>query len=230
MAKIGGRKRLVRLEVPWAPAVKKVRFVTRPRGSHPLGRSLPLLLIIREVLGLAETAREAKKIIKGRNVSVDGKVVTDPKRGAGLFDAISVGGKSWRLVPRRAKLVLVEIGREELNKKICQITGKTAVKNGKIQLGLHDGKSVLVDKTEDRVGDSLLVMLPEQKIEETFRLEPGVMALVTAGTNAGRIAKVRSVEKGFLQRVWLLSGSEAFEAPLKAVIPVGSEKPAITVS
>src|SRR3990172_6085697 len=99
MAKIGGRRKLGRYEVAWAPAKKTARFVTAPHGAHPLDRSLPLLLIIRDILGLAETAREARRIVKSRQVKVDNKVCTDPRRGLGLFDTFELAGKSYRMVP-----------------------------------------------------------------------------------------------------------------------------------
>ena len=42
-------------------------FATRPRpGPHPAHESIPLIVLVRDILGLAEDAATAKKIIKMR--------------------------------------------------------------------------------------------------------------------------------------------------------------------
>jgi small subunit ribosomal protein S4e len=230
MAKIGGRRKLVRLEIAWAPAKKVARFVTAPRGAHPLERSLPLLLVIRDKLKLAETAREARRIIKGRQVKVDGKVCSDHRHGLGLFDTLEVAGSAYRLVPAKSGFKLAEIKADEARKKLCKITGKSVVRAGKIQLALHDGRSIIVDKTESKVGDSLLLGLPEQKMEDTYKLEQGSLVLVTRGLNMGRVAKIRTIEHGLFPRAWLSADNATFEAPLSAVMPVGKDRAVITVA
>lgn len=230
MAKIGGRRRLVRAEVPWAHDRKAVRNVTAPRGAHPLDRSLPLLLIIRDMLKLADTAREARRIIKGRKVKVDGKFCRDHKRGIGLLDVIEVAGKAYRMLPAKTGLRLAEVESREITLKLCKVVGKTAVRNGKIQLGLHDGRSILVEKSDARLGDSLLIELPGQAIKERIPLEQGVLALITCGANSGKLARVKSIERGLFPRAWLLLDSQTFEAPLRLVMPVGKERSVITVA
>jgi len=230
MAKIGGRRRLVRAEVAWAPDRKAIRFVTAPRGAHPLDRSLPLLLIIRDKLKLAETAREARKIIKGRKVKVDGKVCRDHKRGIGLFDVLEVAGKTYRMLPVKAGLKLKEVDNKEGILKLCKVTCKVAASEGKIQLGLHDGRSILTEKSDVKPGDSLLVELPSQAVKDQIPLEPGVLAVITYGANAGKLARVKSIERGLFPRAWLTIDNQTFEAPLRAVMPVGKERSVITVA
>ncbi len=230
MAKIGGRRRLARSEVRWAPEKKAIRSVTAPRGAHPLERSLPLLLIIRDKLRLAETAREARRIIKGRKVKVDGRVCSDHKRGIGLFDTLEVAGKAYRMLPSKAGLALKEIEQREAALKLCKVTRKVAAGKGKIQVGTHDGRNILAEKSDARPGDSLLLELPGQAIKERIPLEPGVLAVITSGANAGSLAKVKSIEKGLFPRVWLMIDNRTFEAPLGAVMPVGRERSVISVA
>ena len=230
MARIGGRRRLVRAETTWAPSRKAIRFVTAPRGAHPLDRSMPLLLVVRETLGLADTAREARRIIKGKQVKVDGKICRDHKRGLGLFDTMEVAGKAYRMIPSRSGLRIIEIEKHEANSKVCQVTTKTAVRDGKIQIGLHDGRSILTEKSDAKPGDSLLIELPGQAVKEKLPLEEGAISLITYGANAGRLARIRKIERGLYPRAWLHADNETFEAPLAAVMPVGKEKAVIKVA
>lgn len=193
-------------------------------------RSLPLMLIIREVLGLAATAREARSIIKGRQVKVDGKICRDQKHGLGLFDIMEVAGKAYRTVPAKNGMKVIEVGKHETAMKVCQVTRKVAVKGGKIQLGLHDGRSILATKSDAKPGDSLLIDLPSQSIKEKLSLEPGALAMITYGANAGKLARIRTIERGLYPRVWLMLDNSTFEAPLAAVMPVGKEKSVITIA
>src|SRR3990172_7830180 len=99
---------LKRLAVPkWWPIEKKThKFVVSPRGPHKKLESLPLTVFIRDVLKLAETAKEARTIIKRGEVLVDGKKRRDPKLGVGLLDVIEIPSlkKSWRVAPHKGRL------------------------------------------------------------------------------------------------------------------------------
>ena len=101
-----------RMSAPrWWPILRKERkFVIAPRGSHPKELSLPLLVLIRDVLKIAETGREAKGIITRGEVLVDKKKRKDPKYGVGLFDVVEIPvmNKAWRIVPKNG-LSIIEI-------------------------------------------------------------------------------------------------------------------------
>lgn len=216
--------KLKRLATRWAPKKKTAKFVTAPRGAHKLEESLPLLLIVRDMLGLAENAREARKIIKNKAVKVDGKPVKDTKRGVGIFDTIEVGGKCYRLIPKKC-FVFVEA---QAGKKIVQIKNKTVVRGGKIQLNLNDGRNILLDKNAYKVRDSLLISLPDQKILEHIPFEPGILVFIIRGSHRGRVAKLINIEKE-KRRVWLEKEGYKFEAPIDAVMPIGKETALIEV-
>ncbi|MFP4051392.1 MAG: 30S ribosomal protein S4e, partial [Thermoplasmata archaeon] len=53
----------------WAPRISS--------GAHPKDRSVPLVVILRDVLKYANSAREARIIIGERKVHVDGEPETD---------------------------------------------------------------------------------------------------------------------------------------------------------
>ena len=66
------RKHLKRLRVPgfWNVPRKANKWVTRPRpGAHRLLESIPLAVVLRDVLKAAATGGEAKTIVKSRSVN-----------------------------------------------------------------------------------------------------------------------------------------------------------------
>ncbi|MEM5814638.1 MAG: S4 domain-containing protein [Candidatus Aenigmatarchaeota archaeon] len=214
--------RIRRLSAKGAERRKNVRFITASRGAHKRDESLALLTAIRDRLMLAESAREARKIIKGRLVKVDGKTVTDPKRGIGLFDTLEVGGKTYRAVPKKR----IELVESEAGLKLVQVIGKTVIKGGKIQINLNDGKNIAAETNAYNVLDSLLITLPDQKVKEHIPLEPGALVLIKKGAHAGKTAKLIDMKRE-RKRVWLEEGGQKFEAPLHGVMAVGKDKPLI---
>ncbi len=226
----------------WAPRfwriAKKLRtWVVMPRpGPHPKLRSIPLLIVVRDLLQLAEVGKEAKKIIKAREILVDGRVRTDHKYPVGLMDVISIPriGKHYRVVPHEHGMKLVEISEEEANKKLCRIEDKTMVRGGKLQLNLHDGRNILIDPKKDvyKTGDSLLIEIPSQKILDHVKLEPGVLAVITEGENVGTMVKIKEVivtrSREPNKVVCEVDGQE-LRAIKDYVFPVGKDKPLITV-
>lgn len=220
--------RLKRLEAPaWWPIKRKVKkFSVFPRGPYAFGHSLPLLVLIRDILKFSETAKEARSIIKAGLVKIDGKPCKDYKFGVGLFDVIEIpiAKKAYRVVPKKG-LRIIEIPLKEAKLKICKITGKKMIRDGKIQLNLHDGKNILADNSY-KVNDSVLLELPEQKIIEHFKFESGQFVVVVKGKAAGIIAKIKNIE---FRRVWLNVDENLFEAPLDSVVAIGKEKPSIKV-
>jgi len=217
--------KLKRLAAPkWWPIKRKIKkFVVAPRGSHPKDFSIPLLVLIRDVFRLAETNREARKIIKKGEVLVDKKKRKDPKFAVGLFDVIEIPTlkKAWRAIPKRG-LSFIEIPENEAKLKICKIINKKTLKGNKNQLNLSDGKNILTDEKYSTY-DSLLIELPEQRIIDHLKFEKDSLVLVTRGKNAGKLAKIKIIEKN---RVWL-DNEKLFEIPKKLITVVGKDKPLI---
>ena len=189
----------------WKIPKKGLKWVVKPApGPHPLKECIPLLIIVRDILNLANSAKESKKIIKRGEIFVDGKVRKNHKFPVGLFDVISIPriNKDYRVVINRKGLKLIEIEKEEANKKLCKITGKDLVKKGKIQLHLHDGKNILVDNDEYSTHDSLLIELPSLKIIQHIKLKKENLGIVFRGKNKGLIAKVSDIKKGGMLEKW----------------------------
>ncbi|MBW2979107.1 30S ribosomal protein S4e [Candidatus Woesearchaeota archaeon] len=226
-----GEKHVKRLAAPrtWPIARRKHIWIIKPlAGKHPLDRGLPLLVILRDLLGYAKTRHEAKKIVNAGEVLVDGVKAKDLKMIVGLMDVLEFPklNEAYRVVINpKGKLHLIRIDAGEKNKKLCKVVGKKKVKSGKMQLNGFDGRNFLYDG-DVKVGDSLLIELPSQKVLEHFKLEKGVVVYLTGGKHIGMLGKVEGVDK----EIKLVVGDEVIETDKQFVFVVGKEKPAITLS
>ena len=81
----------------WPLPRKTTIWVTRPSpGGHSLERCMPVNLIVRDVLGRAQSSREVRYIVHKELVKVDGRVCKDTRRGVGLMDVLSLGDEHFR--------------------------------------------------------------------------------------------------------------------------------------
>jgi len=185
-----------------------------------------------------DSASDAKKIIKSKEIFVDGKPRVDYKYPVGLFDSIEVPkiDKQFRVVPSKKGLELIEISKQESKQKLCRINEKTMVKNGILQLNLNDGKNILSDKktkTDYKTGDSLLIEVPNQKIIDHLKMDKGMLAIITGGQNIGTIAKIKELiirRTREPNKIICEKDGKDFEAIADYVFVVGKTKPEIKVS
>jgi small subunit ribosomal protein S4e len=182
----------------WPVPVKKEKFIIRPTpGPHPLKRCMPLRVVLRDVLGIAETASEARQILNAGKVLIDKKVRKDPKFPVGLMDIIEIPDvkKQFKMSINNKGIFVDKIKAEEAGKKLCMIIGKKTLKKGIEQLNLHDGRNLLLDKGKNsyKVGDSVEISLPGGKIVNHYKLEKGGPAFIFSGKNMGASGKITSV-------------------------------------
>ncbi len=221
------KSHLKRVSVPktWDIERKSSKFVVRPKGY--LESSMPVAVILKESLKLARTRAEAKQIVNSGAVSVDGKAVKSDRLPAGIMSTISVGGKDYRmLLNSRGKLFLKALGPKENALKLCKIISKTALKGNRLQLGFHDGRTMLAGKKDFKRGDTVAFKLPEFTVTDCLKLAKNAKAYLTGGSNVGRTGTVESVS-GF---VLIKIGEKTVKASKENVFVIGNESEVISVS
>jgi small subunit ribosomal protein S4e len=234
-------KHLKRLRAPafWKVNKKETKWIARPKpGPHKVFESIPLIVIVRDILGIVETSRDGKKILNGREVLVDGKPRREEKYGVGLMDSISIPkiGKSYRILPGKKGLEVVEVTKADAEKKICRIENKTILGKGRVQLNCHDGRNIIAtDGAKYASGDSILIELPSQKILEHVKLEKGGIALITKGRNAGMVADIKKISPATAKedaKVGCAVAGEKKEVDVgrEYIFVMGRDKPLISVS
>ena len=238
MVSISGSKKLKRQMAPlfWGITRKDKRFVitTRP-GPHGKHAAVPTAVFLRDMLKIVTSLREAKSTIYAGKVRVDGVVRKSLHHSIGLMDVVELDGMpdAYRMVPTDGRLLApIRITNEaETSKKLARVKSKTTISGGRTQVGFHDGRTIITD-TELSVGDACLLQVPEQKILEVLKLEEGCQALVTRGINAGRTGTIEAIEPGTFilpKRVLLALGERKIEIPADIIMPIGRDKPVITI-
>ena len=224
---------LKRLAAPrsW-PLKRKVNVWTTKQcpGSHSVEESVPAAVMLRDILKVCDTAREAKRIVANRDCLVDGKAIRDIKAPVGIMDVVSIPAMDlyYRVVlSDKGKIAVVPITKDEASWKLSMIENKTKVAGGKIQLNFHDGRNIVLDENKYKTGDVLKISVPDQKIEEAYELKSGATVLIFRGQHAGKTAVVSDyiiTKDASANVVRFTDGSETVKSN---VFVIGGESPAI---
>lgn len=222
-----------RLSIPrsWKAGKKGYKWVstTRP-GPHSQARSLPLGIIIRDILKLVDNSREGKRILSEGKVLVDGIPRKDLRFPIGLFDVITLPliSETYRMFQdEKGRLVLHKLDATNVN-KLCRINNKTTLKGGKVQLNLNDGTNIL-GSNEYGTKDSLILSLPDKQIVKHLQFKVGNLAMVVGGQHSGEIGKITEIKevKSSRHNTVAISGETDFETIEDYVIVIGEDKPEI---
>ena len=147
----------------------------------------------------------------------------------GIFDTIEFSNinENFRVIAdKNGKIGLAKIKKEEVSLKPCKIIGKTAVR-GKIQLNLFDGNNMLTDNKSYKVGDTLLLELPDKKIAKHLKLDKKSAILLTGGKHIGETGHVEGISGNKI--IYKNPNGELVETSKKYAFVVGDSKPLITI-
>ena len=188
---------LKRHEVPksWTIPRKGTKYIVRPSFNNENG--VPLLVVLRDILQIAENRKEVKRMIHLKYVMLSGRSPSDEKNNAQLFDTLTIipSKKNYRVeISEKGKFVLTEIKESERNHKVVKLIGKKILKNKKTQLNCSDGRNFISD-LKCKVGDSIYVNLKEKKIEKCLPLVEEANVVVFSGKHAGRNGVLKKIEK-----------------------------------
>ncbi|MGI6471626.1 MAG: 30S ribosomal protein S4e [Candidatus Methanomethylophilaceae archaeon] len=224
-----------RLAAPRAWPIKKKAsvWIAKPSpGAHSVESAMPATVVLRDVIGVCDTAREAKRIIGNREVLVGGVPVKHPNTPIGLMDVVSIPKMDMHyriLLTDKGKLTALKIDADQSEWTLCRVEGKSIVKGGKFQIQLSGGRNVLSDKNDYKTGDTVKLNFAENKIMDHYALAEGATALIIEGNHAGKTATVleyvTTVGSG-ANMVRFQSGTETVK---KNVFIIGGSSAAITI-
>lgn len=230
-------KHLKRLNAPRVLRIPRKAHVFTIRsapGPHLLDQSIPLGLLVRDYLKLCDTYKEARKIISNGDVLVDGVKRKDFKFPCGLMDVVSIPKTRQNiriLFDRNGKLALVPISESDALWKLCRVENKTIVRGKKVQLNLHDGRNILVEKDDYRAGDVLRFSFKERKIDEVFKFDKGTVSMIVGGTHVGEIANIEEIQivQSSKPNLAIMKGEKEFSTIADYIFPIGKTKPVISI-
>jgi len=188
-----------RLSVPksW-PVERKTATFTAKAGAGPHGESgVPLVVVLRDVLGYVDSAKEATYAVNHGGVEVNGGTVDDINRPIGMFDILAFPDREeyYRVFPDEGgRLGLTPIDADAADSKLGKVVGKTIVDGGHTQLNLHDGSNLLVEEDTYSGSDSVVVDNETKDVIAHFVYEAGALVTAVAGQHAGEIGEVTDIQ------------------------------------
>jgi ribosomal protein S4E len=173
---------------------KRRRFVAVP--SHATSKGISILFLLRDVLGIVKTKKEARYMTLNGMVQVNGKVRKDENFPVQVFDSLSLdkANLNYRLEIVNKKFSLVEISAENAKTKTVKITGKKILGKNKIQMNLDDGQNILA-KVKFSVGDSVVLNVKENKVEKILPLKKGAKVEIIGGKHAGEKGELVGIKE-----------------------------------
>jgi small subunit ribosomal protein S4e len=247
MGKKGKTARMKRKPAPkfWPIHRKELPWIVKPSsGAHSQDNCVSLALVLRDMLGIAQTRREGKMILTQGKVLVDGKVVAKDDFPVGLMDVISMpdAGKYYRVMPSNKGLVLSSISKEEAVFKLVRVEDKTTAKKG-VQIALHDGSNLFVKVADPKHPvevtynsfDILKMTFPEKQVVQSLKTKEGNLAVITGGKNIGKEGKIVEIEKTVAKKrrqalVVIEDGNGArYQTILDFIFSIGETEPFIAV-
>ena len=190
---------LKRINAPrtWPVERKATKFITKPSpGPHRLEESMPLGVILREILKLGKERREIKIILNDNKILVNNKVRKEFDFPVGIFDALSIPdlNKYYKIgYSKKGKLILQEVSKEECTYKTCKIIGKTMLKKKRTQLNFYNGENFIVDKDNYKVRDSIIIK--DNKIVKHLKFEKNALIYLTGGSHIGNKGILVDIKK-----------------------------------
>lgn len=246
MGKKGKTGRLKRKPAPdfWPIHKKEFTWVVKPAsGPHSLENCLPLTLVLREVLGVARTKKEAGMILSEGKILVDGKVRRKADFPVGMMDVISMPdlNQFYRVLPSDKGLSLSPVNQSEAGFKLSRVEDKITVSKG-VQIALHDGSNLLVKVADSKnpaevtyeTFDVLKLNLPDKEVTDVLKTKVGNIAVITGGKNIGKMGKIVEIEKTEAKKrrqalaVIEDSNGAKYQTVLDYVFSLGEKAPLIT--
>ena len=221
----------ITIPVSWPISKKSNAWVAKTSpGPHCAADSMPLVTVVRDMLKLVDNAREAKRILYEGKVLVDGRSQKDYKLPVGIFDVISVPAlnQQYRMLKDEKGMFYLSLLEPGAVRKLARIENKTLLKGKKQQLNLSDGSNKLAEG-DFKVGDSLVLSIPDKNIEDQIGFQVGNLAMVVGGRHSGQTGKIKeiiTVKSSQPNRV-VISGEEEFETIKDYVYMIGKDAPVI---
>ncbi|QCC46748.1 30S ribosomal protein S4e [Halobellus limi] len=188
-----------RLSAPNAwPVERKTGTFTVKAGAGPHGEAgVPLLILLRDVLGYVDSKKEARYALNEGSVLVNGDAVSDEQRPVGMFDILAFTEREeyYRVFPEEGgRLALTPIDADAADGRLGKIVRKQDVSGGDTQLTLHDGSNLRVeDASEYATKDSLVVDNETKEIVAHFSYEEGALVTAVDGSHSGEIGEVDEI-------------------------------------
>ncbi|MEK6890298.1 MAG: hypothetical protein AABW82_03280 [Nanoarchaeota archaeon] len=173
-----------------------LKLPIKRKGSKYLARaisdndnSVPVIIALRDMLGLAKTSAEVKSMIHRKLIKLNGSLVSESNASIRLFNILEADKNYLLSLSPTGKFHFEES--KESKTRLCKITGKNLIKSGKIQFNLHDGSNI-ISKDKLAIGDSVYLDM-SGKLVKHKSLDKGASVLIISGKYSGTNGKIDSM-------------------------------------
>jgi len=194
----GQKKVLKRTNAPSSYNLTKLGgvFAMKPfPGPHSKRTSICLSYVLRYNLKFAENNSEVSRILKKRNISVNGKIVTSEKYPIGLMDILKVCDQKYLVsFNSQGKFALLSLDKNFNNTRLLKVT-KKYTEVGKVPvIQTHNGTNHRYAHPSIKVNDTVVFDMKKGKLTEIlpFRLNQSVIAI--GGNNCGRVGLLAHID------------------------------------
>ncbi len=202
MSRHGESKHAKRSVITRAAVIPRKRYTYYTRalpGRHSVSQSISLLGFVRDLMRIANNAKEARYLIKSGAIKIDGKQIREEKYAIGFGDLLEVKDDKF-IVNLDGKGKLVPVKNEaDANIKKLKIVSKGKARGGRDILRLNDGRNLIVPDGLAQIGDTLLFNLSTKKVDKVLPLEQGGQVIVFRGKNAGLTGKIIKIDNDMVE-------------------------------
>ncbi|MEM4756006.1 MAG: hypothetical protein QW594_02640 [Candidatus Woesearchaeota archaeon] len=189
----------------WKILRRTTRFILSPTCSMSPDFGLPLGIILRDMLNLVSTIREAKYLLMNNSVLINGKRVRDVHAMVVFLDFISLGEQQYQLqFSSSGVFTLVPITKVISPLKPYRVEGFTLAPKGLLQVRLFSGKNLLFSKDNAatlkahvKKGGSLLYD-PNAPLLSYLPLAVGMHAIIYKGKKRGIQGTITALQEGLV--------------------------------
>lgn len=183
-------RKITEMPREWPLARKGKKYLAR--ASDRSIDSLPILFALRDILGVVQTKREARKVCLNGDIKINGIIRKDEQFPLKLRDVLEIEKmkKTYVLRQKGKRFVLEE---ENINSKISKIIGKRILSGKKIQANLDDGTNKILKDKFSR-GDSLVVEFGKKDSIKIIPLGKNSKVEIIGGKHIGKVGMVVGTE------------------------------------
>lgn len=197
---MGNNQHLKRHSAPvaWPIKRKNITFITKPNpGSHESKYVVPIVVLIRDVLKYAQTAKEVKLIVNNEEVLVNGKRIVDVKFAVGLFDILEIKKTNEKYITLFDVFGKIKLIKTNENNLYLKVANKTQLPNKQYQLNFMNGFNLLVSEKEFngiKGQDTIVYDFEKKKISSVINFKEGNFIYIFDGKFKGQFAQIKGFE------------------------------------
>jgi small subunit ribosomal protein S4e len=201
----------------WPVARTGTKYMAVP--THEARSSLPLILVMRDLLKVVKSKKELKKLLNEKQILINNKVIRETNYPLMLYDSLSLPAakKNYKIILDNKRFNVKEATDSEIKTKTYRVINKRLLPGKKIQINLNGGKNIITNEKIE-TGEFVIVDNATNKISKTVALKKDVEVIVIAGKHIGKIGKIKElVDQGNVKVAQIKTKEEEISANINNI-------------